>query len=352
MGSMKNFLNMRANTVYVWIKISMIGKQGPHLKKYLSSMTRLEEICVNLHPIESTYGMDWKDDLRKFESDNTTGSAELLEQYIELLLFWLEKGELKLPKDKTFLMDHVKRLEDNHRSLMVFLHFSSRVIEMLNRSVEEDWNKALEDFLIDYSDHWKGVNIRLAMQANTVIDLHQKLVLCHSQSSAVREIFSAFEGNKKKVRILQTESRPVLEGRMQAVNLHQLGYEVKLITDTGYARHLDRINMILLGADAVYRDYFVNKTGSYNICLAGKNAGIPVYIIADSRKFWFSLPSGYHEMQFSEKKKPGEEIWKDPQPGIEIENFYFEKIPVSWADGFITEKETLKPSQIQKLQAG
>jgi translation initiation factor 2B subunit (eIF-2B alpha/beta/delta family) len=57
-------------------------------------------------------------------------------------------------------------------------------------------------------------------------------------------------------------------------------------------------------------------------------------------------------MQFTEIKKPGGEIWNDPHPGIEIENFYFEKVPLGWVDGYITEKEILKPSQIQKLQAG
>ena len=44
-----------------------------------------------------------------------------------------------------------------------------------------------------------------------------------------------------------------------------------------------------------------------------------------------------------------EEIWKDPHPGIDTENYYFEKIPINWADGFITEKEILNPSRLQKL---
>lgn len=39
--------------------------------------------------------MKWKTDLKRFESDNFSGSAELLEQYIELLIYWLEKGELQ-----------------------------------------------------------------------------------------------------------------------------------------------------------------------------------------------------------------------------------------------------------------
>ena len=293
--------------------------------------------------------MDWKDDLKKFESDNSTGSAELLEKYIELLQYWMEKGELKTPKDKSFLMDQIKRLQDSHKNLFVLLHFSFQAIQLINYS-SEDWKPKLVNFLSDYREKWTGVNIRLAMQARSAIDLNQKLILCHSQSSAVREIFDAYQGNRKKVKIIQTESRPVLEGRIQAVNLLKLGYEVKLISDTGYARHLDRINMILLGADAIFRDYFINKSGSYNICLAGKNAGIPVYILADSRKFWFNLPPEHQEIQYNENRKPGEEIWKDPYPGVDVENYYFEKIPVSWADGFITEKEILKPSQLQKIQ--
>jgi translation initiation factor 2B subunit (eIF-2B alpha/beta/delta family) len=316
--------------------------------KYLFRFFKTEEININLQSDELPGEMNLKDDLKKFESDNFTGSAELLEQYIELLLTWLEKGALMTPKDKSFLMDQIKRHQDRHKSLFVFLHFSSLAIQLLNKS-GDDWNPDLMNFLIEYRDKWTGVNIRLAMQAGSAIDLKHKLILCHSQSSAVREIFEAYQGNRKKVKIIQTESRPILEGRIQAVNFYKLGYEVKLVSDTGYARHLDRINLILLGADAIYRDYFVNKSGSYNICLAGKNAGIPVYILADSRKFWFSLPPEHQETQYNERRKPGEEIWKDPHPGIDTENYYFEKIPINWADGFITEKEVLNPSRLQKL---
>ncbi len=298
-----------------------------------------------------TSWMKWKDDLKKFESDNSTGSAELLEQYIELLLYWLGKGDLQTLKDKTFLMDQIKRLQENHKTLLVLLHFSLQAIQLLNNS-REDWDHILLDFLKEYRLTWTDVNTRVAKQAASVIDLNQKLILCHSQSSAVREIFNQYRGNKKIVKIIQTESRPILEGRIQAVNIRKLGFEVKLVSDTGYARHLDRINMILLGADAIFRDYFVNKSGTYNICLAGKNAGIPVYILADSRKFWFSLPPEHRERQYIENKKPGAELWKDPYPGIDIENYYFEKIHVNWADGFITEKEILKPSRIQNQENG
>ena len=293
--------------------------------------------------------MKWKDDLKKFESDNYSGSAELLSQYIELILYWLEKGELQSGKDKMILMDNMSRLQEAHKSLFVLVHFYNQVLEVLHEESEQ-WDKMLLGFLREYSIIWSKVNHKLALQALNVIDLNQKTVLSHSQSSAVREVFNLYPGNKKKTRIIQTESRPIFEGRFQAANLQRMGYNVTLVPDAGFPRHLEDINMILLGADAVYKDFFVNKTGTYNICLAGKNSGIPIYVLADSRKYWFSLPEERQNTEFIEDKKPPEELWQDPHPGIEVENYYFEKTPVDWVDGFISEMEILKPSQLESLR--
>lgn len=293
--------------------------------------------------------MKWKDDLRKFESDNYSGSSELLSRYIELIFYWLEKGELQSGKDRMVLMENMARLQEAHKSLIVLVHFHNQVLEVLHEESGQ-WDSMLLEFLKEYRLRWSKVNHKLALQALGVIDLNQKTVLSHSQSSAVREVFNLYPGNKKKTRVIQTESRPVFEGRFQASSLQRIGYDVKLVPDVGFSRHLENINMILLGADAVYRDFFVNKAGTYNICLAGKNSGIPIYVLADSRKYWFSLPIQRQETEYIEDKKPPEELWQDPHPGIDVENYYFEKTPVDWVDGFITETEILKPSQLEALK--
>lgn len=293
--------------------------------------------------------MDWKADLRKFEENNYSGSAELLEQYIELILYWLEKEDLKTSRDRSFLIDHVRKLQEVHNNLFVLVHFCNQVIRVLNE-VKEDWSPRVLEFLREYKIIWSNVSSKMAKLALSVIDMNQKTILIHSQSSAIKELFFQYSGNRKKVRIVQTESRPVLEGRMQASLISKMGYEVKLVPDHGFARHLDKINMIILGADSVYRDYFVNKSGSYNICLAGKNAGIPIYILVDSRKFWPNLPDSRQETEYAEKQKPGEEIWEDPPDGVTVENYYFEKIPSAWVDGFITEEEIYKASQVENMK--
>ncbi len=293
--------------------------------------------------------MQWKEDLKKFESDNYSGSAELLAQYIELIFYWLEKGELGTPKDKAFLMDNMTRLQEAHKTLFVLVHFYNQVLEVLKEE-SAIWNSKLLEFLQDYRTTWSKVNHKLALQALTIVDLNQKTVLSHSQSSAVREVFNLYPGSKKRTRIVQTESRPIFEGRFQAANLQRLGYDVKLVADTGFSRHLESINMILLGSDAVYKDFFINKVGSYNICLAGKNSGIPIYVLADSRKYWFSLPPDRQDEEYLEDRKPVEELWQDPHPGIDVENYYFERTPVKWVDGFISEEEVIKPSQLESLR--
>ena len=294
--------------------------------------------------------MKWKTDLKKFESDNYSGSAELLEQYIELILYWLEKGDLQTPKDRTSLMDHVRKLQERHKSLFVLIHFYNQVIRVLNEE-KEDWNPILLNFLREYKIVWSDVSSKLAAQAISIIDMSQKVILTHSQSSAVKEVFDQFSGNRKKVKVIQTESRPIYEGRLQASFIDRLGYEVTLVPDAGFSRHLHKINMMLLGADSIYRDYFVNKAGTYNICLAGKNAGIPIYVLADSRKFWSSLPPERQEMEYKEDNKPKEEVWASPPNGIIVENYYFEKTPSAWVDGFITEYEVLKPSHVENMKS-
>ena len=139
--------------------------------------------------------MKWKADLKKFESNNYSGSAELLEQYIGLLLYWLEKGELKSQKDRSSLVNQIRRLQETHKNLLVLVHFYNQVIRIVNEDKEE-WISVLLEFLRQYKEVWSNVSTRLATQAISVIDMSQKTILTHSQSSAVKEVFQQFPGTE------------------------------------------------------------------------------------------------------------------------------------------------------------
>ena len=92
---------------------------------------------------------------------------------------------------------------------------------------------------------------------------------------------------------------------------------------------------MLLGCDGVYSDGFVNKAGSLAICLAAKEYGKPVYVLADSRKI-------SHYPAPKEKTKAPSEISARAHPNLEILNYYFETVPHKLVTGYITEKGILE----------
>ena len=139
-------------------------------------------------------------------------------------------------------------------------------------------------------------------------------------------------------------------GKIQAQFLAGLGYNVTLITDASVALYADMIDMILLGSDAIYKEFFVNKTGSHLIALVSQEFGIPLYVLADSRKIWNKQDLTSLSQTISEDPKPPGEIWTDPPDGINPENYYFETIPNKWVDLFITESEAINGKEIRNLR--
>jgi translation initiation factor 2B subunit (eIF-2B alpha/beta/delta family) len=185
-----------------------------------------------------------------------------------------------------------------------------------------------------YSDDWKDVNDRIVGNFIAKVSLKGKTVLLHSHSSAIISLFEKVREDAGNINIIQTESRPVYEGRLQAKRLAGQGYKVRLVTDTGFTPLLDDIDYAILGADRIYNDFFINKTGSYAIALLCREKAVPLYVLADSRKILnIDLPAGYKE-----KMRPAGEVWNSPPSGITPINYYFEAVPVDLITRLITEK--------------
>ena len=139
-------------------------------------------------------------------------------------------------------------------------------------------------------------------------------ILTHSYSSLVARTLLA--GSPRAV--LCTESRPHCEGVQLARRLHEAGIDVKLIVDAAAPYLIERVDMVLFGADGVGSFGLVHKIGSYPIALAAKRAGIAVVALAHPQKIWppeFTLPP-------QPAKDPGE-ISRD-LPAL---NYYFDITP-------------------------
>ncbi|MGD0274130.1 MAG: hypothetical protein ABSB96_10425 [Gaiellaceae bacterium] len=106
-------------------------------------------------------------------------------------------------------------------------------------------------------------------------------VMTHSASATVREALT----HTPPARVICTISEPGSEGRGLAAELKACGLEVELIADADGSDAVRESNLLLLGADTVFKDgSLVNKVGTHAIARAAQEAGVPVIVACETFK--------------------------------------------------------------------
>jgi ribose 1,5-bisphosphate isomerase len=106
-------------------------------------------------------------------------------------------------------------------------------------------------------------------------------VMTHSASATVREAIQHTPPN----RVICTVSRPREEGRAFAAELREAGLDVELVDDDDAPAAVERVSLLLLGADTVYRDGTLgNKIGTLPLAKAAHDRGIPVAVALEVLK--------------------------------------------------------------------
>jgi translation initiation factor 2B subunit (eIF-2B alpha/beta/delta family) len=162
-----------------------------------------------------------------------------------------------------------------------------------------------------------------------------------STSESVRAVLAAAVRSGTECRVIVSESRPSNEGVEFATSLPAWGIPVTLVVDAALPRMVERCQLVLVGADAISERDFVNKVGTYAVALAAGEAGVPVYVAALTDKF---IPEGARGKP--DRLWEPEEVLKRAQPGVTVENRYFERVPLSLVEGIVTEHEVLSPEDI------
>jgi len=271
-------------------------------------------------------------EIEKVLNDRQSGSILVLNKLISRLESFSKRNFNSKKKQELAL--YLDSLRTGFNDFPVVLHFLISQVQFLNNNKIQDLSK----FLYQYKKRWRNTGIQIAKKTKKLIDLFGKTILLHSFSGTIMSIFESYPELAQSIRIIQTESRPNLEGRKQAAVLAKLGFKVLLIPDLGIGRHLKEVNLILLGADRICPEFFVNKNGTLVLSILAKENQIPLYVLTDSRKFI----SGNSCQSYLEKPKESSELWKNPPKNVHVENYYFEHIPNSLVTGFVTEKGWLE----------
>jgi translation initiation factor 2B subunit (eIF-2B alpha/beta/delta family) len=118
-------------------------------------------------------------------------------------------------------------------------------------------------------------------------------VVTHSASATVREALL----HTPPARVTCTVSRPREEGRDFAEVLREAGLEVDLVEDEEAGGALANADLLLLGADTVFRDgTLCNKVGTNDLAQAARTYGVATVVAAEVLKLAPSESREAHEL--------------------------------------------------------
>lgn len=109
-----------------------------------------------------------------------------------------------------------------------------------------------------------------------------KRFLTYSRSSIVEA--TLIKLNEQVERVICAESLPAKEGLELANRLRGARISVHTVPDIELVNHVRDVDAIVLGADWLRRDDFVNKFGTKLLVEQARTSGIPVYVLAERFK--------------------------------------------------------------------
>jgi translation initiation factor 2B subunit (eIF-2B alpha/beta/delta family) len=169
-------------------------------------------------------------------------------------------------------------------------------------------------------------------------------VLTFSASGTVRSALAAAAAREHALGpaappVLCAESRPLLEGRDMARELAAAGLRVTLVIDAALRSLIRPGDLVLLGADRIGWDGWVNKIGTRSLIEGAAVAGVPVVVLAPTTRF---IPEGVEGEP--EGERGSDEVWKGAPAGIRVANPTFEPLTFLGVQRVICEEGALTPA--------
>eukprot|EP01108_Squamamoeba_japonica_P008562 TRINITY_DN7651_c0_g1_i1.p1 TRINITY_DN7651_c0_g1~~TRINITY_DN7651_c0_g1_i1.p1 ORF type:complete len:328 (+),score=154.21 TRINITY_DN7651_c0_g1_i1:39-986(+) len=145
-------------------------------------------------------------------------------------------------------------------------------------------------------------------------------VLTHSMSRVVLHALIDATRKGKAVEILIPESRHDGSGYVLARHLRDAGVPFTMIMDAAVAHLMDRVDIVLIGAEAVAENGgIINKMGTYQIALVANALNKPFYVLAETFKFTRIFPltqTDFPQQALTVKPVPGFEDLQAPEASL------------------------------------
>jgi len=206
-------------------------------------------------------------------------------------------------------------------------------------------SQIIKSHLIHYIDEfiesYRTNLTKIAKNASTIIP-DRASILTYSFSSTVFQTIKLQKKLEKDLEFFITESRPNNEGILGAQELSNL-YPTTLFVDAGMGYILKEYSpdLILIGADSFTPEELIHKIGTLALAVAAHEFDIPLYSLTHSLKFYNGAQFG---IPIPIEDKPVSEITDLSKENLQIKNYYFDRTPMKYIKGIITEDGILTAS--------
>lgn len=169
-------------------------------------------------------------------------------------------------------------------------------------------------------------------------------ILTHCHSSTVTETIMRAHKQGKRIRVIQTETRPKNQGRITARELVEVGIDTTMIIDSAARHFANESDIVLVGCDAITSEgNILNKIGTSQVALIANESRTPFYVLSTLLKF--DLVTVYGEYVAIEERQVGE-VWDSPPNGLKIRNPAFDVTRRGYISGLITEEGVISPHSV------
>jgi eIF-2B alpha/beta/delta-like uncharacterized protein len=286
-----------------------------------------------------------RDLIGKLAEDRTSGAAELAGKGAAVVMALA--GRIEAVDTASFvqgLADAGRLLIRSQPSMAPLFNLVNGVLGELEGVVDlEEARRRTRDAARGFREELVSRGEQIAHQALGVI-LPGSTLLTHSRSSTVLRALLHARSEGGDFEVVCTESRPLYEGRAVAEELSKRHIPTTVIIDAGVAEVMERVDLVVVGADAVSPDGLVNKVGTYLLALAASAHGVPFYSLCGTEKF---LPANYPFFAIEDRNP--EEVWPDHPRGVSVVNRYFDVTPLEYVSGLVTERGVLGQGELEQM---
>ncbi|HKZ42920.1 MAG TPA: translation initiation factor eIF-2B, partial [Candidatus Hodarchaeales archaeon] len=247
--------------------------------------------------------------------------------------------------DKTAFFHHLDERSEEIKSVRITEPALQNGLTYVKKQISEFGIEAAKTASVQYKSLLESAKKMVGKIGSEKI-MPNATIMTHCHSSFVDEVFAQAKAMGKSFRVVNTETRPLYQGRKTVKKLLQHDIEVIHVVDSAmwWAMQKFDVDLIIIGADAVtVEGVTLNKIGSRLLALSSRELHVPLYVCTSLLKYNPATSLG----RLSEiEMRASEEVWSESPKGFKIYNPAFETISRHFISAYITEFGIVPPQLV------